>query len=100
MVENNPDLATIIKASYKPQREASADLENLGYKYDLTNQVLGNAELDDGTAITGGDATSIYAIKFGEPYVAGFYEFPLTTRDVGLLDIGLRTHRHIFSGRH
>lgn len=61
-------------------------LIDTGYKYDLTNQILGNAELDDGTAITGGDAASIYAIKFGEPYVAGFYEFPLTTRDVGLLE--------------
>ncbi len=25
MVENNPDLATITKASYKPQREASEE---------------------------------------------------------------------------
>ena len=34
MEENKPDIKTILNASYKPQSEASADLERLGYKYD------------------------------------------------------------------
>lgn len=57
-----------------------------GYKYDLTTQIITNVEADDGDTLTGGDATSIFAVKIGEPNLAGFYEFPLTTRDVGLLE--------------
>ncbi len=55
MVENNPDLATIIKASYKPQREASADLENLGYKYDPELSSMEN---------------KVFVDKTGKPHIA------------------------------
>ena len=55
MEENNPDLATIIKASYKPQREASADLENLGYKYDPELSSMEN---------------KVFVDKSGKPHIA------------------------------
>ena len=71
---------------YTAYGEGGPVLIDAGYKYDLTTQIIGNVEADDGNTLTGGDATTIYAVKFGEPYLAGFYEFPLTARDVGLLE--------------
>jgi hypothetical protein len=57
---------------------------------DKTAKIIGNAELDDGSAETGGDATSIYAVKFGGgEYVEGFQLFPMEVEDIGLLESGV-----------
>lgn len=72
--------------TYTTYGEGGPEIIDTGYQYDLTTQIIGNVESDDGNTLTGGDATTIYAAKFGEPYLAGFYEFDLTARDVGLLE--------------
>ncbi len=56
---------------------------------DLTSQVLGNAEAQDGSALTGGACSSIYAVKFGGEYLNGFQEYPLDVNDVGWLEDGV-----------
>lgn len=75
-----------IGKTYTTYGEGGPEIIDAGYKYDLTNQIITNVEADDGNTLTGGDATTIYAVKFGEPYLAGFYEFPLSAADKGLLE--------------
>jgi len=55
---------------------------------DLTAQVLGVAELADGTALTGGACSSIYSVKYGGEYVNGFQVYPIDVQDIGLLQAG------------
>ena len=57
---------------------------------DKTARIIGNTELDSGAAETGGDATSIYAVKFGGgEYVEGFQLYPMEVEDIGLLESGV-----------
>lgn len=56
---------------------------------DLTAQVLGVTEAANGSALTGGACSSIYAIKFGDEYLNGFQEYPLDVNDVGWLESGV-----------
>jgi hypothetical protein len=57
---------------------------------DKTARIIGNLELDDGSAETGGDATSIYAVKFGGgEYVQGFQLYPMEIDDIGKLENGV-----------
>ena len=60
-----------------------------GYKSDQTTKLILHAEDDAGTAKTGGDATSIYALKFGDPYLAGFYLQDIRVEDKGELEDGV-----------
>jgi len=75
MIENNkPNIKTIIKASYKPQAEASADLEKLGYKYDPELSSMENKVF--------------YDPKTGKPNIA--YRGSITAKDwIGNLKLGL-----------
>ena len=57
-----------------------------GYKYDQTTQIMADAELDDGTALTGGAASSIYCVHFGEPYLSGWCQDMPFAEDVGLTE--------------
>lgn len=60
-----------------------------------TTKIIGNVELADGTAVTGGASTSIYAFKTGEgKYLTGFYEYPMDTVDLGLINNG-RSYRTV-----
>lgn len=61
---------------------------------DRTSLIIGNAELDDGSATTGGDATSIYSVKFGDEWLNGFQEYALDVQDFGLLEDGV-TYRSV-----
>lgn len=61
----------------------------MGYKGDQTSKIIGHTETDTASALTGGDATSIYAVKFGEPYLAGFYFSDIRTEDKGELEDGV-----------
>jgi hypothetical protein len=61
-------------------------LIDAGYKYDLSTAILPDTETDAGSAMTGDNATSIYAVRLGEPYLAGFYKSPIKVDDVGLLE--------------
>ena len=74
--------------------EGGPEIWDVGYKADQTTRIIGNAELNDGSALSGGGATSIYAIKWGEPYVAGFQEYALDVKDLGLLNDGV-TYRTV-----
>ena len=61
----------------------------MGYKNDQSTKIIGHAEADDGNTLTGGDATTIYAVKFGEPYLAGFYLNDIRAEDKGELEDGV-----------
>lgn len=67
---------------------------DIGYKADQTTRVITNVENNAGTALTGGGATSIYAIKFGEQYLNGFELKGLNVNDLGLLNDGV-TYRTV-----
>jgi len=56
---------------------------------DKTARIIGNTELDNGSAETGGDATSIYAVKFGGEYLNGFQLYPIEVEDIGKLESGV-----------
>lgn len=61
----------------------------MGYKNDQTTKVIAHAEADDGNTLTGGDATTIYAVKFGEPFLSGFYLNDIRAEDKGELEDGV-----------
>ena len=68
---------------------------DIGYKADQASRVIGNVENSAGTALTGGGATSIYAIKFGEGYLNGFeLDGGISVKDLGLLEDGV-TYRTV-----
>lgn len=57
---------------------------------DWTARIIGNAELHDGSALSGGTCTSIYAVKVGGgEYVSGFQLYPLDVQDLGMLENGV-----------
>lgn len=56
-----------------------------GYKVDQSTQILGDAE-NGITALTGGADSSMYAVRFGEPYLAGFAQELPNAEDVGLTE--------------
>lgn len=59
---------------------------DIGRKYDQTTRIIGNVELADGTALTGGGSTTIYGVRFGEPYLQGYYLSDIMADHVGLLE--------------
>ena len=62
---------------------------------DKTSLIIGNVEADNGNTLTGGDATTIYAVKFGQgEYITGFELHGLEVDDVGLLEdrVNYRIH--------
>ena len=70
---------------YPSYGEGGPRLIDPGYIYDDSTAILTDAETAAGV-YTGGVVSSIFACKFGEPYVAGFYEYPINVDDVGLLE--------------
>ncbi len=61
---------------------------DIGYKADMTSLIIGNVEDGDG-ALTGGSATSIYAVKFGDEYLNGWQFKDIDVTDIGLLENGV-----------
>lgn len=55
-----------------------AQFIDMGLKYDEATRIIGNVELANGTALTGGPATSIYAIKVGKENFTAWQEYGLT----------------------
>jgi hypothetical protein len=78
-------------ARYGPSGPAIIDL---GVMADQITQIIGNTELDDGSAMTGDDATSIYAIRTGDMYLNGLQLYPLDVNPIGLLQDGV-TYRTV-----
>lgn len=64
-------------------------LYDIGVKSDQSTKIIGNVEATNGTAKTGGTATSIYANKFGEKYLQGFQLYDIDVEDIGLLESGV-----------
>lgn len=52
-----------------------AKLIDMGYKYDEATRIITNTE--NGTALTGGGATSIYAVRVGKEYFTGWQEYAM-----------------------
>ncbi len=61
-----------------------------GYKVDQATQIMPDTELADGTALTGGAKSSIFCVRFGAPYLAGWNQEAPFAEDVGLIEA--RTH--------
>jgi len=66
--------------------EGGPKVVRAGYTVGQTAQILTDVELDDGSALTGGAASSIYCVRFGEPYLSGWCQEMPTAEDVGLLE--------------
>jgi len=62
----------------------------IGRKVDQTTQIMPDTELANGTALTGSTKSSLFVVRFGEPYVAGWCQEEPFADDVGLLEN--RTH--------
>lgn len=62
----------------------------MGYKGDQSTKIITHTESDDGNTLTGGDATTIYAVKFGEPYLAGFHLTDIRAEDKGETEDGTK----------
>lgn len=67
--------------SYKGAR-----LVDMGFKTDDSSFVIGNVELLNGTALTGGTGTSIYACRYGADYFTGFETYAMEVSDPELID--------------
>lgn len=59
---------------------------DIGWKADQTTRIMGNVELTDGSALTGGGSTSVYAVRFGEGFLKGIQLYDMDVQDVGLLE--------------
>jgi hypothetical protein len=57
---------------------------DMGRKYDDSTRIIGNVELADGTALTGGACTTAYAFKVGKEYFTGWQEYALEVGDYEL----------------
>lgn len=64
--------------------QGGAKIVDVGYKYDQTTQILTDTE--NGQAQTGGTDSSMYAVRFGDPYVMGWCQEMPNAEDVGLLE--------------
>lgn len=73
-------------ATYGPD---GPKIYDIGYKSDGSTMIIGNVELTDGTAKTGGTATSLYAVKFGEKFLMGLQLYGIDVQDQGLLESGV-----------
>jgi hypothetical protein len=67
---------------------------DIGYKADQANRIIGNVELADGTAITGGGSTSVYALRLGEKFLQGIQLYDMDVKDKGELEDGV-TYRTV-----
>ena len=79
LVNESKDTLGRIWMDYK-----GAKFIDMGLKYDETTKVIGDAE--NGTALSGGGATSIYAVKTGEEFFTGIQEYGLEVSDFELMD--------------
>lgn len=61
---------------------------DVGYKYDQTTKILGDAE-NGITALSGGADSSIYCVRFGEPYLAGWCQEMPFAEDKGETEDGV-----------
>jgi hypothetical protein len=60
-----------------------------GFKIDDTNKIITDVELANGTALTGGASTSMYACRLGKEYLTPWQEYEMDVKDKGELDDGV-----------
>lgn len=70
--------------------QGGAKLQQIGYKADQSTQIMPDTELAAGTALTGATFSSIFCLRFGDPYLAGWMQERPFAEDVGLIEA--RTH--------
>jgi hypothetical protein len=58
---------------------------DVGYKYDQSTAILGDAETSY-TSLTGGAVSSMYCVRFGDPYVTGWCQEKPNAEDVGMTE--------------
>jgi len=64
--------------------QGGAKIIDVGYTYDQSTQILTDTE--NGQAQTGGTDSSMYCVRFGDPYVMGWCQEMPNAEDVGLLE--------------
>lgn len=62
---------------------------DMGFKIDDATKVITDAELANGTALTGGGSTSMYFIRLGKEYFTPWQMYDLEVNDKGELDDGV-----------
>jgi hypothetical protein len=65
--------------------KGGAKVMDAGYRYDQSTAILGDAETAL-TALSGGAVSSMYCVRFGEPYISGWCQEMPTAEDVGLTE--------------
>jgi hypothetical protein len=65
--------------------EGGPMLIDAGYQYDQSTPILGDTE-NGITALTGSTKSSMYCVRFGDPYVAGWCQEMPNAEDVGLTE--------------
>lgn len=68
--------------------EGGPKIINVGYKYDQTTQILGDAE-NGITALSGSTKSSMYCVRFGAPYVEGWCQEMPNAEDKGETEDGV-----------
>lgn len=88
-----------LNRKFKTYGENGPLLINMGFQRDETStsqgtRIIGHVENVNGQVLTGGAATSIYAVKFGKDKFGGIQEYALEVKDKGELDDGV-TYRTV-----
>jgi hypothetical protein len=68
--------------------KSGAKIFQAGYKANQTAQILGDVEVTS-TALTGGALSSMYCVRFGEPYLAGWCQEMPNAEDKGETEDGV-----------
>jgi hypothetical protein len=71
-----------------------AKVIDMGYKINDSTKIILDTELTNGTAVTGGAATSIYAVRFGKENFTAWEEYPMDVQEKGELEDGV-TYRTV-----
>lgn len=79
--------AELAGRQYMTYGQGGPKIVQAGYKVDQSTQILADAE--NGTALTGGTDSSIYCVRFGEPYLAGFCQEMPNAEDKGETEDGV-----------
>ena len=69
-------------------------IHDIGCKADQETEIITDTEHDTSGALSGGNSTSIYAVKTGEKYLMGFQLYGIDVNDIGLLEDGV-TYRTV-----
>lgn len=69
--------------------KGGAKIVDVGYKADQTTHILGDVENANGAVLSGGAKSSLFCVRFGEPYVAGWCQELPNAEDKGETEDGV-----------